>query len=353
MTYDALKRANAIIIFALGTLTILYLGEGFLIPLVFAIFLTTLMKPVANKLEGFGVPRMLSSVLCTLAVFVFAAGLSGLLVDHLKVFVNDLPVLQDRLEEILGRLQGYMSRAFGISSQMQHQLLEQRSDAAVAMLQSEATKFMGSLLSTSLKFLLMLVYLFLLLANRDKYDRFILMYTPREKDAKAKHIMNKTEKVASQYLWGRLKVMTILAAMYLITFVIFDVQYMVLLTVFGAIVTVIPYIGPFISGVLPILIVILMGESFGTILTFASIILVIQLIESYVLEPYIIGAEIKLSPLAVIIAVVVGGTIWGVAGMILFVPITAILKIMFDQSKYLRPVGYLIGSSGSKADKDK
>lgn len=76
------------------------------------------------------------------------------------------------------------------------------------------------------------------------------MYVKKENEGRVKSIMNKNSKVVYQYLWGRAKVMLLLGIMYYITFLIFDIPYAVLLTLFGALVTIIPYLGPFISGLI-------------------------------------------------------------------------------------------------------
>ena len=84
---------------------------------------------------------------------------------------------------------------------------------------------------------------------------------------------------------------------------------------------------------------------------FAFTVLVIQLIESYVLEPVIIGSEVQLNPLTVIVAIIIGNLVWGLSGMILFVPMFAIFKILSDRVDNLRPVGYLIGADRSGSGK--
>jgi predicted PurR-regulated permease PerM len=76
-----------------------------------------------------------------------------------------------------------------------------------------------------------------------------------------------------------------------------------------------------------------------------------QLIESYVFEPWIIGREVKLNPLVVIVAIILGGMIWGLAGMILFVPLFAILKIISSNSIGMEPIGFLLGNS-NKSEPD-
>ena len=68
-----------------------------------------------------------------------------------------------------------------------------------------------------------------------------------------------------------------------------------------------------------------------------------QFIESYILEPYVVGHKVEINPVFTIIIVILGGALWGVAGMIISIPVLGILKVVFDHVPYLHPFGYLIG----------
>jgi len=172
----------------------------------------------------------------------------------------------------------------------------------------------------------------------------ILKYIPKSEKENGRKVIAQSATVSHHYLWGRIKVMTILGIMYLIAFLAFDIRYAILFTVLGALITVIPYIGPLLSGVLPVAFALLEGNDTSFMLLFATVILVIQLIESYILEPWIIGNEVSLTPLFIIIAIIIGGMLWGILGMILFVPLFAIIKILFDHIKKLRPVAFLMSN---------
>src|SRR6056297_3042391 len=139
--------------------------------------------------------------------------------------------------------------------------------------------------------------------------------------------------------------MALLAIMYYTVFLIFDLPYAVLLLIFGTLITIIPYLGPFVSGLMPILFAFIFFDNLHMAVLFTALIITIQLIESYVLEPLIIGKEVKLNPLMVILAVITGGLIWGIAGMVLFVPIFAMVKIISQNSRGLEPIGFLFGNS--------
>ncbi|MCC9135473.1 AI-2E family transporter [Pontibacter silvestris] len=344
MNYSKLRKTNIVLITLFAVLAGLYFGSSFFEPFAFAAFLAMLMVPLTKVFERKGTGRIISSFISTLIVFLGVSGVATLLIYQLGSFINDLPAIKEAAEKLMQQLQEYLYSVSGISPAKQMQLLQKRSDDILGMLQEYLTNFLGGLAFTSFKFLLVIIYVFLFLLNRDKFVEVVLMYVPKEREAKAKQSLHEISEVSYHYLWGRIKVMTALAAMYLITFLAFGTPYAVLLTVFGALVTIIPYIGPFISGVLPVCIMLVFQNNFNTVLLFGTIILIVQLIESYVLEPIIIGSEIQLSPLAVIVAVIVGGQIWGMTGMILFVPLLAIFKIISDKTASMRPIGYLLGN---------
>lgn len=352
MNYSGLKKINAILLCLIAVFFILYLGSDFLIPFAFAVFLTMLMIPVAEKLEEWGLGRMLSSFTSTLIVFIVVAGFSYLMVFQLRNLADDMPGIQNELKELISGLQKFVHAVTGISEEAQTQLLQERSDTLFSMLEAKVTNFLGNLLNTFFKFLLVLIYVFLLLLNRHRFVNVVLMYASEDKQEKAKRVMEKTSHVAHHYLWGRIKVMSLLAIMYIIAFIAFDIRYAVLLTAFGALVTIIPYIGPLISGVLPVFVAILFMDDSTMLILFTVTVLIIQLIESYVFEPVIIGSEVQLNPLTVIIAIIIGNLVWGLPGMILFVPMFAIFKILSDRIGPLKPVGYLIGSGKKGAGSD-
>ena len=79
------------------------------------------------------------------------------------------------------------------------------------------------------------------------------------------------------------------------------------------------------------------------ILQRAGSIILIQTIDNYFIEPNVVGREVNLSAFASILSIIIGGLIWGIAGMILFLPMTGILKIIFDHVESLKPLGYVIG----------
>lgn len=343
-----LKKINDILLFALIVFTLLYFGSSFLIPLIFGIFFASLMTPFSNLLERIKIPRGISSLVSTLVVFVVVGVVLYIFVWQVTLFVSDISSVRKEVESLIQNIQGEITSITSLTPQDQQDIWKERSDSLLNTVEAGLTRFLGNILSTTVGFLLSLIYAVLLLYYRSRFSEFVMMYVKNGNEERAENIMSKNSKVVYQYLWGRAKVMLLLGIMYYITFLIFDIPYAVLLTFFGALVTIIPYLGPFVSGVLPILFSFIYLQNMESIVLFSIIIIIIQLIESYVLEPLIIGHEVRINPLTVIIAIILGGMIWGLAGMVLFVPMFAMIKIMSNHTPGFEPIGYLLGNSREK-----
>lgn len=343
---DNLKRMNQVLLFTALLFTFLYFGRSFLIPFIFGIFLAMLVNPLSNFLEQkLGFNRIFSSLTCTLIVFIAAGSIMFLFIYQINHFFTDISSSQDKIESFIQSIQKQIASFTSLSEKEQDQIWEERSKDLMESVQPYLTGFFGSLFSTLGSFLLMLIYIFLLLLYRNKFAEFVMMYTKIAKEDEIKDVLHKTGGVVYQYLLGRIKVMTLLGVFYIITFLIFGLPYAVLLTLFGTLITVIPYLGPLVSGLLPVLFAAIFFDSMQKVILFAAIVLIIQLIESYVFEPLIMGKQVELNPLIVIIAIIIGGMVWGLAGMILFVPLFAMFKIISFHISGLKPVGYLVGNS--------
>lgn len=338
---DFLKKANCILFFLIAILSVLYFLSSLLIPLTFGIFLAMLTVPLSNFLEKYKFNRVLSSLVSSLTLFIISGIFFYLLIYQITLFAEELPSIEEELHSTIERVQQEVSSITGMSFQEQRELINTETlwnifEGIIGDLINGILVFTGS-------FLLVFAYVFLILLYRDKFIDFIITMhsTDTERD-NAKDALHKIGKVIFHYLWGRLQVMLALAIMYYTAFLIFGLPYALLITLFGALITIIPYIGPLVSGVVPITFGLVFFDDFTHILIFTICIIVIQLIESYVFEPFFLGKEVKLNALTVLVAVLTGGVIWGVAGMILFVPVFATIKIISNHNEGLRPLALLL-----------
>lgn len=349
MKREELRHTNQVLLLVGVVIVALYFGASFLIPLSFAVLFSTLVLPVARILEQklrFG--RGLASFVSTLLIFIITGLLLLLLIQQAIVFINDVVERRESIALFLSEVQSVLTDRTGYTLEDQVDLLNRFLGETISFTQKAISSVLSDTTGALAKFLLMLIYVFLLLLYRSRFVKFIGMYTAEGKGEEMSEIVAQTSRVAHRYLWGRIQVMSILAVMYIILFQAYSLEHAWLLVVFGAIITIIPYFGPFVSGLLPIIFMVLFGHSANAVISFTILIIIVQLIESYVLEPLIIGYEVQQNPLFVIIAVILGGAIWGLPGLILFVPLFSILKIIFDHSPALRPIGYLMGFDSNR-----
>lgn len=122
-----------------------------------------------------------------------------------------------------------------------------------------------------------------------------------------------------------------------------------MLAALAALVNIVPYLGPFLAGVFPVLVALVTKESFEPAIWVAVSFTVIQAIDNYFVTPFVMGGEVNLSALSTILIIICGGYIWGIAGMILFIPMLSIAKIVFDHIEGLKPYGYLIGDPADES----
>jgi predicted PurR-regulated permease PerM len=317
---------------------VLYFGRGFFVLICFAGLLAMLMTPVSNKLENRGVSRVLSSVISVLIIVIVFSGVIVLLSAQIGNIGKELPLILLRYEEIKLDIQSWINDSLGISSQ---QLRVHASDVF-----KNAGSFLSIMVKSTIAFIgslfLVLVFIFLFLMQRNKYENFVVKLYKEDKRNEAKEMIDKISRVAQQYLTGRLVAACIMGVLFLIGFLIVGLKNSVILSLIVAIMTIIPYVGALIGGLVPFFISIIDG-SFNQSIWVVIIILLVNTIDHYFIEPYVVGGSVNISPFFTIFVLILGGIVWGIAGIILFLPLSGILKIVFENVQGLQPYASLIG----------
>jgi predicted PurR-regulated permease PerM len=107
-------------------------------------------------------------------------------------------------------------------------------------------------------------------------------------------------------------------------------------------------VGNLTGSALAVLMVIIQGGGLGMVIGVIVTYLIIQFLQTYLLEPLVVGSEVNINPLFTIVILVLGGLVWGIPGMVLAIPLLGIVKIICDHIEPLKPYGYLIGSDKKK-----
>jgi len=303
-----------------------------------------LMTPLSNKLENHHISRVFSSIISVLIIVAIFSGAILLLTAQIGNIGKELPIILIRYEELKLDIQSWINDSLGVTTQ---QLKVHTSDAF-----GTAGSFLTNMVKDTITFIgslfLVLVFIFLFLMQRDKYENFVVMLYKEEKRTRAKEMIDKISGVAQQYLTGRLVAALIMGILFLIGFLVIGLKNAVLLSVIVAIMTIIPYVGALIGGLVPFFMSIIDG-SLSQSIWVVIIILLVNVIDHYFIEPFVVGGSVNISPFFTIFVLILGGVVCGLAGIILFLPLSGILKIVFENVEGLEPYASLIGDQGDSS----
>jgi predicted PurR-regulated permease PerM len=338
-----LQRINQYLLFGILLTVALYYGKIVLVPIVFGIMLAMLMTPVCRRLDSKGWPRAASCTVCIIILLVALCGLLGIVVAEVKSFVKDIALIEEKARETIRAAQDFIEEKFHIEPEQQAALAKKQVDSMSSSAGTYISMIFGGMASAIGGILLTLAYTFLFIYNKERYETFFIRLYKNEDPRKVKEIVGQVSHVAQQYLTGRAMSVATLTVLYAIGLLIIGIKNALLLSAIAALLTIVPYIGSAIGGLFPCAMALVTEDSIQPALWVIGVITFIQAIDNYFIEPRMVGGEVNLSALVSIMSIIVGGLIWGVAGMILFIPMLGIAKIVFDHVESLKPYGYLIG----------
>ncbi|WP_129714360.1 AI-2E family transporter [Pedobacter sp. SYP-B3415] len=317
----------------------LYFAKPFLVPLALAAVFSMLFIRLCNWFERKGLSRGVSAFFCLLIFVLAACVVAGLLYWQLGSLTENIDGMKKRLTEMLGRAREWVNSKAGISYGQQQKLIKEGNGQAGNMLAG----FAGGLFSVGVNTVLVLVYMYLCLFYRSHIKQFILKLVPDDQETKTREIVHEAGRVAQRYLSGLGAMIGMLWVLYGIGFSIAGVESALFFAVLCGLLEIVPFVGNLAGNTITVLAVIGQGGDTTMILSVIGVYFVVQFLQTYILEPLIVGEQVNINPLFTIMGIVLGEAVWGVAGMILAIPLLGILKIVCDRVPALKPYGFLIG----------
>lgn len=350
---EIFHRFNQYLFFIGLLVVVMYFGRAFLIPIVFASLLAMLMAPVCRRLDGWGLHRALSTLACILILILVIAGIGFIISTQISTFAENLSQIQSKGTELLNQAQVWIEEQIGMTPTEQDEMVKEEAEKASQGGPSMAQKILTGIISTITGIVLTLVITFLMIYNKEQFETFFVKLYKNEDETRVKKVVGQISQVSQKYLTGRAMSVLIIATLYAIGLLIIGLKNAVLLAGVAAVLTVIPYLGTVLGGLFPVVMA-LLTEDMQTALWAAVVMVSIQTIDNYFIEPNVVGGEVNLNALWSILSLLAGGMIWGVAGMIIFLPLFGIIKVICDHVTPLKPIGYLLGEpDGNKPSKVK
>lgn len=342
MQHNPLLRYVLIVLAILLTVVALYFGQRILLILIFPAIFAFVLLPITQRMEKWGFPRWLSSTLSTLLLVLLLGGLIAFIGTRVVSFKDKLPAHQERIDTKVEKVQGFVSNHLDVSYSEQIELMDQQLRAVSkegGKLAIDTFSWTGEFLSN---IVLIIIVLLLMLMYRKRFRQFLTEISKGHK-VPVLDIVQKISSLTREYLKGMGLVILILAVLNSTGFLILGLDHAILLGISSALLTIIPFIGTFIGGLLPLAMAFLTKDSLMYPLAVFGIINLSQFLEGNFITPKVVGSSVSLNPLASILALAAGGMLWGVAGMVLAIPLMGMFKILCDAIPGLQPYGFLLG----------
>ncbi|MBB3969765.1 AI-2E family transporter [Mucilaginibacter phyllosphaerae] len=348
MNVTYLNQTLRILLLFVLVFGILYFASAVLIPLTFGMILSMLLLPVCHWLQSKGMGNGMASVLSVLALLVLIGGVITLLQYQISDLADDLSKIEERVNSIIAGAKDYVKQHFGISHREQQKIIKEQQGSGMGKAAGMITTLLGSLAGILVDAILVLVYTFLFIFYRGHFKKFILrLFKPDDRKETAL-VLDKAGAVTQNYLGGLGLMIVMLWIMYGIGFSIAGVNNALFFAVLCGILELVPFAGNITGTSITILMALAQsGDTrivIGVIITYG----LVQLIQTYILEPLVVGDRLNINPLFTIFIIVVGEAVWGIPGMILAVPLLGMFKIVCDHVEPLHDYAFLIGPPKEK-----
>ncbi len=341
-------RSRALAVLATAAIVgLLWAGKILFVTFFFALFLSLAIQPFVTLLERIKVPRSLAVLLVLLLLAALVVFFIVNALEQIQAFLANLPAYQSKIRDLTSKMQGLFAQL-----EERTRLLLPETDRSVRSVKLEQ----GALESVSKVALQVrtvfsiLLYAaavpmlsFFMLKDRERYAGAVTRILRLKGGRAASDFAEGVARVLGGYVLGELFVVLITACITTAGLLVLRVPYAYVLGPIAGVCVLVPYVGIFFSTV-PALLVAFLAGSDGTlplkVLVFYSI---VQFFEGNVLTPFIVGSRVRLHPLAVLVAFLFWGILWGVPGAILAVPLTATAKVVGERFDRFAPWAALLG----------
>lgn len=341
-------------LFALACLYTLYFARHLLIPVVIAVLASLLLLPIVRGLKRkWRFPEPLSAALLMSAALGFLIASVFFVAEPasnwLQAIPSRLPELEYRLKNLkrpiekVAEASAKVQALADVAPQKKKSVVTEPASSAVQDLLVQTPFFLAGLLSV-------FVLVFFILASGDALLRNLVGALPQYQDKKKwVEIARTLENHVAAYLQAITAINVGLGVVVALAAFFCGLENYILWGVMACILNYIPYLGALVGIVILAVIGLLSFDSLSQALAMPALYLACTTLEGNFITPSVLGRFMTLNPLAVFLAVLFWGWIWGLAGVFLAVPLLAVFKILCDHTPSLRPLGTVLGGKAAEA----
>ncbi|NJB81840.1 AI-2E family transporter [Wenyingzhuangia aestuarii] len=310
-----------------------------LAPLSIAILISLALCSVLTRVKrvvksNFAAVTIVTGVLFTLVYLIIY-----LITSQVSDFYNSYPDIGDKIVLLISKLEKFLEKVLGVGNIDFIEATEDHKEQLISSASSLVASVFGNLGTLIAYVTFIPLYIFLILLYKDTIKDSVRGFL-KPMQIKPKPLFKETTILIQNYLKGLFLVMLILGVANSVGLFFIKVPYAIALGFLVAFLTIIPYIGITIGAVLVMFVSFVINQSVPQLISISILFGVIQFVEGNFITPKIIGNKINLNPLLAIIVLIIGERLWGITGMIVVLPIAAIISIAVKNLKketFLQP----------------
>jgi len=327
----------------LGVGALMITARSIFVPFVMAIFLLYMLNPVISFLERRGISSWFAGFLSLVLVAGLMATLGQIIGASIQEFADNFPEYEPRIRELSDRIVNLIPGGADLSdpSTLGFTALESISIPGII------ATLVGSIGGLASETLLVLLILAFMLAGRNSIQAKIPLAFEKKTADRIGAVLEDVNAQIQQYIVAKSFISLLTAVLSMIILTLFGIEFVLVWGVIIFVLNFIPNIGSIIATLLPLSLAVIMLDSLIQVLWLGVALIGVQFLIGNILDPKLVGDRIGISPVTILFALVAWSWMWGIVGMFLAVPLTVLLKIIFENISALRFISVLMSSKPS------
>jgi len=338
-------KATFFIIGLYALISMLYIGQEIIVPVIYATLFAILLNPIVNLFMRLRLKRILAIIITLLLVLALITLLSFFLTSQSNKSGVALSILIDKFYLLLNQSIANFSIRFNVSVGSINDYVAKTRVEALSHLSQVIETTLNAVGSTLLVLLILFMYIFMILFYQPHFMEFIHKLWGKTYGKEVTEFLGSTKALIQSYLTGLLIELVIVATLYSTGLCIIGIKYAILLGIIGALLNIIPYLGGLIAASLYMIIAFTTKDSASYVLWVLVLFVVVHLIDNSYIIPRLVASKVKINAFVAITAILAGGALWGIPGMFLAIPLTGVIKLIFDRIEPLKPWGYFLSDT--------
>jgi predicted PurR-regulated permease PerM len=341
---SAVLRQRFILQYIVYGALILYFGRDIFVPISVAVLISFVLYPACAWMERRGIGRMTAIVLNVGALTILLLMITALFAQQVVSFLQEWPALQPKLERAFDILSRLLMEFFGIAPESQAHWMDTAGESMISRGFGWATAAISASAISAVMAILIPVYAVLILYYRGLWVRVLIRIMPEGSEANIMEMLSLTIQAYYNFIKGMGIVYLVVGILNSVGLFFLGVPHALLFGLIASILTFIPYVGIMVGSLLPVTIAWATHDSGWYAVGVIGVFAFVQYLEANVIFPIAVSSRLKVNTLVVLISIFLGAVLWGVAGMILFVPLVGIIKLIADHNPSMKTISMVLGT---------